>query len=401
MYFRLTAYVKRRFIQELRTYWATHPRYPDLVNNIQGKYSFRERPSHGIIVKTGGGSRVDWSADNYVGVIESYVYTAKVKNYSGLSCEWVREDAVAIQNNGGVFPSPAGVYFIELTEDEEFYVDPLYDVAGEVLTPLDGVHVTTTKPFLAGTLRLFEMPAAYQLYEGDDGNYTVEIGDDGKPTGSIVLKQPLTGGRWLAADYRWVGKTTGPHRLYPGRADNRVIAGCVIAFGRRNQKGDRFAVVVQDLRRPAYLEFGGQWDLSLDFDVMARDVDAQQEISDQTIVYLWGILRPYLSSEGLEITDLSMGGESEEVYDENGDDYYYNASFSLTVSTQWSVHVPLGAYLRSVAPMTVAQAKVAAGLSDEDVAKQQNDLRQLEALGLDTMVDPFFNGRNDTYEMVK
>ena len=55
------------------------------------------------------------------------------------------------------------------------------------------------------------------------------------------------------------------------------------------------------------MEYGGRWDLTMDFDVVSRDVYAQQEIADQTIVYIWGVLRPYLSSEGLEITD-SLGG---------------------------------------------------------------------------------------------
>ena len=388
-------------IFELRKYWQYHPRYPDLVDHIQGKYSFRERPSFGIICKTSGGNRVDLSADNYLGIIESYVYVTKVQNFPGVAVEWVREDSVAIQNNGGVFPSPAGIYYIVIddTNDELFYVDRLYDVYREQVMMTNTTDATTQHPFLEGTFRLYEMPASYQLVEGT--NYTVERDGNNKPTGNITLTQALTGGRWLQADYRWPGESSGPHTLYPGRADNTTIPGCVIAFGRRNGVKDRCAIVVQSPRQPAALEYGGRWDLTMDFDVISRDVYAQQEIADQTIVYIWGVLRPYLSSEGLEITDLSLGGESEEVYDDTGDDYFYNSSFSLTISTEWSIHVPLGVFLRQASPLTVAQARNIAGMTDEQVATQQNNIRGLEALGLDTMVDPYFKGRDNTFEMVK
>ena len=401
MYFRMTEALKRRMIMELRKYWQFHPRYPDLVDHIQGKYSFRERPSYGIIVKTSGGNRVDLSADNYLGIVESYVYLIKVKNSPGVAVEWVREDSLAIQKNGGKFPSPPGVYYIQIDaeNDELFYVDRLYDVCREQVMLTSPTTAMMQHPFLDGSLRLYEMPAAYQLYEGT--NYTVERDGDGKPTGNITLAEALTGNRWLQADYRWPGETSGPHTLNPGCADNQVIPGCVVAFGRRNGKGDVMAVVVQDLRRPAALEYGGKWDLTFDFDVVSRDVYAQQEIADQTVIYLWGVLRSYLSSEGLEMTDLSLGGESEEVYDDNGDDYFYNSSFSMTLSTDWSIHVPLQAFLRQASPLKVAQAKIAAGMTDEEVALQKNNIQELEALGLDALVDPYFTGRNDTFEMVK
>lgn len=399
MYYRLTGALKTRFIDELRKYWQYHPLYTDLAENIQGKFSFKERPSYGIIVKNSGGNRVDLSSSNYIGMINSYVFLTRVKDFPGMAVEWVREDAVAIQNNGGKFPSLPGIYFIELTEDEEFYMDPLYDVYREIPTLRSTTQASLVHPFVDGTLRLFEMPAAYQLFEGS--NYNVIRGADGKPTGELEMLHPIDKGRWLQADYRYPGETTGPHILYPNRADNKVIPGCVVAFGRRNKKGDRLAIVVQDLRHPAALEYGGIWELTLDFDVLSRDVYAQQEIQDQSMLYLWGILRPYLSSEGLEMTDITMGGESEEVYDETGDDYFYNSSFSITVSTQWSIHVPLGVFMRQVSPQTVAQSKLTAVMSDEEVAQQKNNIQSLESLGLETLRDPFFAGKTSTFETIK
>ena len=401
MYFRLTEALKRRLIFELRKYWAYHPLYPDLADHIIGKYSSRERPSYGIIVKASGGNRVDLSADNYLGIVESFVYQTKVKNFPGVAVEWVREDAVAIQNNNGNFPSKPGIYFIDIdaTDATQYFVDRLYDVVREQVTMSSSTEGVLQHPYLDGTLRLFEMPAAYMLYEGS--NYTVERDQDGKPTGAFTLTQGVTGGRWIQADYRYPGETTGPHTLYPGRADNTIIPGCVVAFGKRNGVGDRCAVVVQDMRRPAAMEYGGKWDLTFDFDVISRDVYAQQEIADQTVVYIWGVLRSYMSSEGLEITDLQLGGESEEIYDDTGDDYFFNSSFSMTISTDWSIHVPLGVFLRQASPLTVAQAKSAAGMTDEEVALQKNNIQDMDALGLSPLVDPYFKGRDGTFETIK
>ena len=399
MYFALTEALKRRFILELRRFWATHPKYRDIVDHIQGKYSFRERPQYGIIVKTSGGNRVDLSADNFIGIIHAYPYLAKVDNYPGLSVEWVREESIAIQSNSGVFPSAPGVYFMEITAENEFYVDPLLDVYGEPVTMVDASTGQLQNTPVTGTLRLFEMPAAYQLTEGT--NYTLTPDPSGKPTGEIILTQALTGGRTLTADYRHAALSTGPHEFHPMFANNEAIPGVTLAFGERSEVGDRLAVVVQDIRRPACLAYGGQWELTLDFEVMSRDPYAQQQIADMSVVYLWGVLRAALSSEGLEITDLSLGGESEEVYDDNADDYFYNASFSLTVRTSWELHVPLNIFLRRASFMTLEQANAVAGMTDVEVTAYDNNLRMVETLGLSRFGDPFFSGRSATYEVIR
>ena len=399
MYFTLSEALKRRFIYELQRYWQYHPRHRDIVNSIQGKFSFEERPQRGIVVRAAGGNRFDLSADNYVGMLQSYVYLTKVSRYPGLAVEWVREDSVAIQDNDGHFPSAPGVYFIELTEDEEFYVDPLYDVRGEVVTEVNATTYQLQNAPLAGTLRLFEMPAAYRLFEGT--NYTLTLDAQGKPTGEIVLNQALTGGRTLSADYRWPGTSQGPITLYPGCANNQAIPGVVLAFGRRNEKGDRMAVVVQERRQPAALEYGGRWQMSMEFEVMARDVYDQMEIADQSIIYLWGVARSYLVDEGIHITDLSHGGEAEEVYDENGDDYFYTASFSMTVETDWSIHVPLDVSIRRAAPLTQEQARAAAAMTDEQVSAVENNLQMLENLGLQQFCDPYFADRTRNYEVIR
>jgi hypothetical protein len=397
VYFRLTEAVKRRFIEELRRFWAYHPRYPDLVGNIQGKFSFNEQPQFGIIVKNGGGSHVALSADNYVGVIQSYVYKTLVQNYPGVFLEWVREEAVAIQNNGGRFPSPPGVYYLEITAEDEFYVDPLYDAYNEQVMVVDEYTIQLAHPFLKGSLRLYEQPNGFLLQEGANFQ-TGEPDEKGHVPATVTLTKPLTGNRYLVADYRWPGESIGPVKYRPMFANKDVIPGVVLAFGRRCKVGDRAAVVVQDRRKPAAMAYGGRWELSLDFDVMARDVYSQQEIHDFSVMYLWGVLRNRLSSEGIEIKDVSLGGESEEPYDENADDYFYNATFSMTVETDWEIHVPLNALMRMVAPLTLEQAGI---IANQDEPTDTGNIQGMEALGLLEWTDPFFHSRGHTYELIR
>ena len=334
MFFFLTSAVSHRFIKEIRAYWAKHPKYADLVNNVQGKYSVEQRPQYAIIVKVGSANKVQLSADNFMGTVQSYVALARVPGYEGTSVEWVREDSLAIQANRGKFPSPAGVYYCEMTEDDRFYVDPLLEVRNERLTLVNPAEALLQQTPFKGSLRILEIPSGRLYHEGTD--YT--LGDDGV---TVYLRSPMIPGTALVSDYRYPGTTTGPWEAKPLMGYNRAIPGCVLAFGRRAKKGDRFAVVVGAEREDAYLEYGGRWDLNVDIDVVARDVYAQREIADSTVMFLWATLRPLIVDQGLDITEISMGGESEDVYDENGDDYFYNSSFSLTVQTDWFNHVPL------------------------------------------------------------
>jgi len=410
---------------ELRRYWSYHPKFRDeLVPNIQGKYSFRERPQIGIIVKNASGNQFQLTWDNYQGTLESYVLAARLENYPGVALEWVREDAQAIRKNDGAFPTPPGVYFIEIDEVNQstftFFIDPLLDVIDESLlmvNPTTG-RVNAGK-FLDGTLKVFQMPGNQELFE--NVNYTTD-----PDSGLITLMNALPGEDFLSVDYRWPATTpeespavrpdNQPWTGAPNRGLVEPLPGVVLAFGRRIESGDRMAVVVQRTRTLSAQEFGGRWDLNFDFDVIARDPHTQREILDQTAMYIWSVMRPRLGTEGMEISTISLGGETEEVYDETGDDYFYNASFSLTVQTDWSLHVPLAAMIQRVQPLTAAQSIDLAGLTDEEAAQIQSNIRPVEdllgvqnpstavedlGLGLRSFRDLFFKVYAGTYEKLK
>jgi hypothetical protein len=405
---------------ELRRFWSYHPKFRDIVGHIQGKYSWKERPQRGIVLKNSSGNQFQLAADNFQGTVVSHLHKARVDNFPGIALEWVREDARAIQRNGGLFPSPPGIYFIEITEVAEdcsffhFHIDPLLDVINESVTMVSAtVGVLQAGKFLDGTLRMFQMPGNVPLFEGI--NYVADT-----DTGEITLLIPLPEDTYLSADYRWPAATSDesaavlpdgePWTGMPNRGLIQPLPGVVLAFGTRIEEGDRMAVVVGHNRSPTAREFGGRWNMTLDFDIMARDVYDQREILDRTALYIWGVLRSRLSTEGIEIETVNLGGESEEIYDENADDYFYNASFSVSIQTDWSIHVPIAATIQRVQPISLSVEQQAASLTPEEAASLESNFKALDGMGLKLSDDPFFGGqtgrnpilpRSSTFEVIR
>lgn len=409
MFANLTEALKRRMIQEIRQYWAQDPKYRDsLVPNIQGKFSFRERPQQAIILKSQSASPLQLAADHYQGAVVSFCYLTRVYGQRGTSIEWVRENAVAIQKNNGTFPSAPGVYYIEVRsevidvrgvpkEKLVFYVDPLLEVIDERATMLEPLlYEVSAGSFHPGSLRVYEMPGSIPYY--DNVNYTAD-----PTTGRIKLESPLAANTYLSVDYRYAGTSSGPFPLPENGAVVEAIPGVVLAFGRRAYDGDIMAVVVGDRRETVAKEYGGRWEMNIDFDIMARDVYAQGEITDRTLMYLYTEARDRLSTEGIEITMVSMGGEAEEIYDETGDDYFYTANISMTVMTDWAIHVPAGRTLIRAEANTVSETEMVAGLTDDQLIEMGSPtgLHYSDTLNLIEIRDPYYRDRTNTYDLIR
>lgn len=409
MYYRLSEHIKKRILGELRRFWSYDPVYRDrLVPNIQGKYSFQQRPCESIVLKSASANAFQLAADNFQGTVHSYCHLTKVENYPGLAIEWVREDARAVIENGGVFPSAPGIYYIEVLEEsvnfegvvanhKVFYVDPVLDVYDEQPTKIDEFNYQLANyPVHSGSLRVFELPGQIEYVE--DVNYTVDT-----DTGIITLVEVLPRGTFLSVDYRYPGSTTGPYVIQDNRANVVAIPGVVLAFGRRSEPGDIMAVVVGERREPVALEYGGRWDMSIDMDITAMDVTAQGEITDRTLMFLHGVARNRLSTEGIEILEVSFGGEGEEIRYDETDEYMYTASISMTVQTDWAIHVPLTPLIRRVSPMTKSDYETMMGKTDDELIDEgePNRLQMVQNLKLVDIADPFFVGRNKSYEVIK
>lgn len=371
MYFYLVQALKRRLILELKDSFAQHPVYEKIVPFIQNKFAFDERPQFGIVVKGSSANKVVLSADNFLGVVESHV----MLGYVGaplFPLEWVREDLAALQANQGVMPTPPGIYYLEILtaptnpqEEGTYIVDPLLTVNDEaVLRFVSGVEAEAQLQRIPvkGTLRLWEN-RRFLLNEGT--HYQVDY-----TTGAIQLFSRSSPGAILTADYRYSVASVGPIKYQWNRADFSTLPGVVLAFGKRGKVGDKVAVVVYEDRVATAHAYGGRFDVTFDLDAIARDPYQMEELADLIWMYLFTQKRPLLSSEGIEITDVSMGGEAEEIYDETGDDYFYNASLTVQIQADWEVHVPL--------PLTVS--RVTATTPDTD--KTANPLDSVQATTL-------------------
>lgn len=222
MYFYLTGAMKRKIIRELKTCFRhLFPEHKDILEYINHKYAFKNRPQKGIVVTNASANPRRLSADNFVGTVMSHVMLAAVDNHPGLSLEWVREDVRRIDFNNGVFPSVPGIYYIEVLSDKTiqgqmsdaeyqdlldtegdhdfyFYVDPLLKINQEPLldvqTGNESSAAVMNAPVLPGTLRVYagreELISGHHLKLEASESLVIEAIDSdsvelGLPTGQI------------------------------------------------------------------------------------------------------------------------------------------------------------------------------------------------------------------------
>ena len=332
MFHHLTMAVRDRMIKELKEYWQDHPRYENLSKNIQGKYAFDERPQFGMVVKTSGASNVVLSPDNFIGHIRGFTTLAKVRGKKSVSIEWVKEDMNT--------KAETGIYHIQVQKDKMvedpnafLFVIQRYVERKEpnpLFTGLDTIELDY-EPY-SDSLRIRESPSGRVL---DLSEYVVN-------GTTITLTEEVQRGLSLSIEYTSKDEfLEGPFSICPDHVYRNIIPGIMIAVGRWIEAGDEQIIIVTENQEIIAREHGGRWDISVDVDLVARDVHSQADISDRTVVWLWATLRPKLANMGLEMSDVSLGGEGEEIYDENGDDYFYTASISLSIQADWFIHFPV------------------------------------------------------------
>lgn len=331
MFHHLTLAVRDRMIKELQEYWQDHPRYKTLAQNIQGKYAFEERPQFGMVVKTGGASNVVLSPDNFIATVKGSVVLASVLGKKSVAIEWVREST---------FETPRkGVYHFKFAKAQD--TDPnKYVITQDIYQYQKEDVLIFTNPT---TIELLEEPVAnsFRLIEDPSGRL-LESTEYVRNGTTVTLTEEVPRGLSLRAQYTYKeADAPDPYTVYPDQVYREIIPGCLIAIGRWIEDGDEQIIVVEEAQQATYHEYGGRWDISVDIDLVTRDVHSQADIADRTVVWLWSSLRPKLANLGLEVSDVSLGGEGEEVYDDNADDYFYTASMSLSIQADWFVHFPL------------------------------------------------------------
>jgi hypothetical protein len=201
----------------------------------------------------------------------------------------------------------------------------------------------------------------------------------------IAFKCNFLPGSVVTADYRYAVPSIGPIEWKWNRADWTTLPGAILAFGKRGRVGDKQAVVIYEDRVDVANAYGGRFEASFDLDVIAQDPIQMEEMADYTIMSLWAVKRSALSFEGIEILDVSMGGEAEESYDENADLYYYTASLGVQIQADWEIHIPL--------PFTISDATTKR-------ASGESGLVSMSQGNIFFATVPTIVGRNNSYERI-
>lgn len=349
------------------------------------------------MVKGSSANKIALSADNFVGSVMSHVMLAYV-GAPAYPLEWVKEDLGCVKANGDRMPVPPGVYYLEVLEapttsqeEGQYILDPLLTVNDEpVLRFMTGIEdeAQLQQIPVKGTLRLWENHK-FLLTEGT--HYHVNY-----DTGAIELITRGNVGAVLSADYRYAIPSVGPVPFKWNQADFNTLPGVVMAFGKRAQKGDKVAVVVYEDRVEAARAFGGRFEATFELDAIARDPTQMEEIADLIVMYLWAQKRDTLSTEGIEITDVSMGGEAEEIFDETADDYFYNASLTVQMQADWEIHLPLPLTVSRVTDTTAETDRTATPLDPVRESTIIGDVKN--RLFFETF--PVIAGRNNNFERI-
>jgi len=239
-------------------------------------------------------------------------------------------------------------------------------------------------------------------FDPGDLTVTVEAGGDytvDPTTGEVTLTRPLVAGTRLEADYKYPIASRGPFGLDRDTSNNKAIPGVVLAFGKQLRDGDKQAVVVHDSRVQAAKEYGGRWDVNIDLDIITRDPMTREEISDLLLMYFFAVRKEALTEEGLELLDISFGGEVEETYDETGQDYYFNASISLTFQTDWAIHVPLPLTIERIVPTSFQARAESAATGEPPVADLFRPMSH-EEVNLQRVGKMYLKGRDSDFESI-
>lgn len=336
---------KKRLIDEIRRALYEHPRYREDSSNVRNKFAFKERPARGVIVNNASADRIRLAADNYVGRISSFVMQAQVENKPGTTLEWATENKSLLEQyseDRSVFPSPPGVYVFEVLEapDEARGVPgqlsvQSYLTASETLitftAPTGQEAQLSHADHYLGSVRLW-LQGTRPLLDGVD----YEVSEDGL----VTFLRTVPEGYDVVADYRYSAGAAGSVYFRLESTDYEVIPGAVLAFGDRAERCDKFAVVIGESRAEVSDVYGGKFEVTFDLVAFAKDPEDREKLSDYVVARILD-RQNQLGYDGLELLDVSPGGESEEIYNAATDDYYYDGSIAVSFRVDWELYRPL------------------------------------------------------------
>jgi hypothetical protein len=354
----LTSATKKRIIWELKRILYEHPRYRSDSENVKNKFSFEERPQRGVIVNGTSADRVRLSANNYVARLKSFLVQLPVKNHFGTSLEWVKENQLYLEKvspTRSIFPSPPGVYLLKITSlpDEPrnipgtFILEPNLTVTDEPI-----IQFSTSSDLIGQLSRENVYPGSIQLWI--DGKHPLSYGVDYTAdynSGEIIFLKSTPVGSTIFADYRYKIENQGPFQFKAETTNLTAIPGAVLAFGDRVQECDEIEIVVTESRTEVADIYGGKFEVHFDLIVFSRDAEDREKLSDYIVAKILE-RQNYWGFEGIELIDVAPGGESEEIYNEELDAYYYDGAISLSMRVDWEIYIPLPITSTQVEPIS-------------------------------------------------
>jgi hypothetical protein len=213
-------------------------------------------------------------------------------------------------------------------------------------------------------------------------------------TCEVTFLQPTPAGDSVYANYRYELPQQGPYQFYRDWADTASIPGAVLAFGDRTQKDDEMAIVVTGTRSEVAEVYGGKFEVTFSLVVFARDSLDRERMSDFIVEQVLE-RQNVLGFEGLELLNISPGGESEEVYNAEIDEYFYQSEVTLSMRVDWETWIPIPMVINRVDLTSENKANQLGFLSE----KIPYDLLQV-ATELGVTGFPVKIGKKLTYERV-
>ena len=392
----LTNATKRRIILEIKRILAEHPRYMSDSENVQNKFAFDERPQRGVIVNGTSADRVRLAADNYMGRLSSFIMLTPEKDSPNTTVEWVRENYNVLENfspNRDSFPSPPGVYKFQVQRlpDEArnipglITVDPILTVLGEYIITFNNAGVLQGQisrgNLYPGSVRLW-LDKRIALIPGVD--FTVD-----NETGEVLFLKSTPIDGVIYADYRYILPTQGPYEFRKEQFDVQMIQGAVIAFGDRTQENDKFNIVVTDSRVDVADVYGGKFEMNFELIAFSKDSEDREKLSDYLVMKILE-KQNALGFEGIELLDVTPGGENEDVFNPETDEYFYESSINVSFRVDWAIYNPL--------PVVIWRSELNSKEEEQDKGhldgSYENNLLRIDPTSISTLEI----GRGLTYE---
>jgi hypothetical protein len=305
-----------------------------------------------------------------------------VSDSPNTTVEWIRENnnILGSISPGGSFPTAPGVYTFEVIAipdvakniPGQVVVYPDLTVSGEPLIVFDysafGEAQLTHDNIYPNSIRLWLNDRKALIRDVD---FLVD-----ESTGLITFLKDQPEGAYITADYRYKMPELGPFDFKQEEFNVSILPGIVIAFGDRSQLYDKFAVVVTDERTEVANVYGGRFEVNFDLIAFSKDSEDREKLSDYVVMKILE-RQNTLGFEGLELINLSPGGENEDVYNPETDEYYYDSNISLGFRVDWFIYVPLPVVV-SRAEMVSASEELSKGNLDGSAVV---DLVQMDPIG--------------------